>query len=177
MPISLFGVESGHSMYHLKSERFYGELARIVFQPGKISIDAEFEWILDVISVITGPRIQATSYGNAHLHKMCGHWWVAESRNAETWPMTFSNYSNSCVANKNLSSEQLRRGRFGMQETGFTLSMSNSNQKQLLMSLADCWRSTNTSWLCNKKPMFFFSISATYFVSGSVAAMLYLFYF
>ena len=51
------------------------------------------------------------------------------------------------------------------------MSMSNSNQKQLLMSLADCWRSTNASWLCSKKPMFF-SVSAAYFVSGSIAAML-----
>ena len=166
-------------MYHPKSERFYGELARIVFQPRKISINAEFEWIPDVIFVITGPRIQVTSYGNAHLHKMYGHLWVAESKNAETWPTTFSNYSGSCVTdlpNDNLSNGQLRCGRFRMQETGFTLSMSNSNQKQLLMSLANCWRSTNTSWLCSKKPTFFFCFCCI-FVSGSIAAMLYLFYF
>ena len=159
VPISLFGAEFGHSTYHPKSERFYGELAQIVFQPGKISINAEFMWIPDVISVIIGPRIQAKSYGNAHLHKMCGHWWVAESRNAETWPTTFSSYLDKCVTDlpsENLSSGQLRRGRFGMQETGSTLSMSNSNQRQLLMLLADYWRSTNASWLCSKKPLFFF---------------------
>ena len=157
VPISLFGEESRHSTYHPKSERFYGELAQIVFQPGKISKNAEFKWILDVISVITGSRIQATSYGNAYLHKMCGHWWVAESRNAETWPTTSSNYSDRSVTNlpnENLSSGQLQRGRFGMQETSSTLSMSNSNQKQLLMLLADYWRSTNASWLCSKKPLF-----------------------
>ena len=140
VPISLFGAEFRHSMYHPKSGRFYGELAQIVFQPGKISINTEFEWIPDVISIITDLRIQATSYGNAHLHKMCGHWWVAKSRNVETWPTTFSSYSDKCVTdlpNENLSSGQLRRGRFGMQETGSTLSMSNSNQRQLLMLLAD----------------------------------------
>ena len=132
VPISLFGAEFGHSTYHPKFGRSYGKLAQIVFQPGKISINAEFVWIPDVISIITGPRIQATSYGNAHLHKMCGHWWVAESRNAETWPTNFSNYSDRCVTdlpNENLSSGQLRRGRFGMQETCSTLSMSNSNQR------------------------------------------------
>ena len=85
---------------------------------------------------------------------MCGHWWVAESRNAETWPTTFSNYSDSCVTD--LPNENLSSGRFGMQETGFTLSMSNSNQKQLLMSLAVCWRSTNASWLCSKKQTFLY---------------------
>ena len=170
VPISLFRAEFGHSMYHPKSECFYGELAQIVFQPGKTSINGKFVWIPDVISVITGPRIQATSYGNAHLHKMCGHWWVAKSRNAETWLTTFSSYSDRCVTdlpNENLSSGQLRRGRFGMQETSSTLSMSNSNQRQLLMLLADYWRSTNASWLCSKKPLFF-SIFLLYICIGLV---------
>ena len=180
VPISLFRAEFGHSTYHPKFECFYGELAQIVFQPGKISINAEFEWIPDVISIITDLRIQATSYGNAHLHKMCGQWWVVESRNTETWPTTFSNYSDRCVTdlpNENLSSGQLRRGRFGMQETSSTLSMSNSNQRQLLMLLADYWRSTNASWLCSKKPLFFLFFYCI-FVSGlCYNVVLALFYF
>ena len=66
--------------YHPKFECFYGELAQIASQPGKISMDAEYEWILGVNSVTNSSRIQVISYGNAHLHKMYGHWWVAESR-------------------------------------------------------------------------------------------------
>ena len=165
VPISLFGVEFGHSTYHPKSEHFYGELAQTVFQPGKISINAEFVWIPDVSFVIIGPRIQAISYGNAHLHKMCGHWWVVESRNAKTWLTTFSSYSNRCgtdLPNENWSNGQLRCGRFGMQEIDSTLSMSNSNQRELLMLLADYWRSTNASWLYSKKPLFFFVFPAAY---------------
>ena len=115
-------------------------------------------WIPDVSSIIIGPRIQATSYGNAHLHKMCGHWWVAESRNAEIWLTIFSSYSDRCgtnLPNESLSNGQLQHGRFGMQETDSTLSMSNSNQRELLMLLADYWRSTNASWLCSRKPLSF----------------------
>ena len=180
VPISLFGEESRHLTYHPKFERYYGELAQIVFQPGKISINAEFKWIPDVISVTTGPRIQATSYGNAHLHKMCGHWWVAESKTAKTWPTTSSNYSDRCVTdlpNENLSNGQLLHGRFGMQETGSTLSMSNSKQKQSLMLLADYWKSTNASWLYSKNPLFFFSVFQLHICIGLVLQCCISFYF
>ena len=59
--------------------------------------------------------------------------------------------------------------------------MSNSNQKQLLMSLADYWRSTNGSWIYSKKSSFvlcFFSAAYLYRVCAVVlqfccAVMLY----
>ena len=81
------------------------------------------------------------------------------------------------LTQRELEQWQLLRGRFGMQETGSTLSMSNSNQKQSLMLLADYWKSTNASWLCSKNPLFFFSVFLLHICIGLVLQCCISFYF